>query len=380
MGFKTVTAMDERRAMIADWQTGRYSKAELARRYGVSRTTLYKWLGRYQRCEGLEELSRAPRNQPRRTSAAVERQILELRGELPLRGAAKLKAIWEEAHAEQPWPARSTIAGILKRHGLTVNRRRRRVPPSTNGLTEPDTVNRVWCGDFKGWFLAQDGSRCEPLTICDAASRYLLCCQMVTSTGWQWVRPLFEVAFRAYGMPDALRTDNGSPFATTAPAGLSELSVWLIRLGVKPERIQPGCPQQNGRLERLHQTLKKEAATPPAATWSKQQAELDRFQVDYNEKRPHEALGQKPPASVYTPSPRSFPARLPEIEYPVGYRLRRVSRGGQLKWAGHEVFLTRALHGEVVGLEALDDRLSRIWFGPLELGLLDAATGQLQRR
>ena len=239
--------------------------------------------------------------------------------------------------------------------------------------------NAVWCADFKGWFLAGNGERCEPLTLCDAGSRYLLRCQLLLGTSYGQVKPVMEAAFREYGLPGALRTDNGPPFATLAVGGLSRLAVWWVKLGIMPERIDPGKPQQNGRLERLHQTLKREAASPSASpsarTWRQQQQALERFRNEYNEQRPHEALGQQTSASCYWSSPREYPARLGEPEYPAGYEVRRVQKGGQFRWAPHYVFLTRALYREAIGLQALDERWYRIWFGPLELGVFDSYRG-----
>ena len=223
--------------------------------------------------------------------------------------------------------------------------------------------------------MAGNGERCEPLTLCAAGSRYLLRCQLLLGTSYGQVKPVMEAAFREYGLPRALRTDNGPPFATLAVGGLSRLAVWWVKLGIIPQRIDPGKPQQNGRLERLHQTLKREAASPPARTWRQQQQAWERFRNEYNEQRPHEALGQQTPASCYTLSPREYRSRLAEPAYPAGYVLRRVQKGGQFRWAPHYVFLTPALHGEAIGLQALDEREYRIWFGPLALGVFDSYQG-----
>ena len=364
--------------MIEEWRSDRYSKAELAGRFGVSRTTIHEWVGRYSDSgsAGLVARSRAARSQARKTSPEVIAQILELRAQLPHRGPKKLKALWEREHPGQLWPAASTVAGILQQHGLTKGRKpRRRAAPRTEPLGPAGEPNALWCADFKGWFLAGNGERCEPLTLCDACSRYLLRCQLVTSTSYGHVKPVLEAAFREFGLPRAIRTDNGPPFATLAVGGLSRLAVWWVKLGIVPERIDPGKPQQNGRLERLHQTLKREAASPPAGTWRRQQLALGRFQKEYNEQRPHEALGQQPPASRYLSSPREYPARLGELEYPAGYVMRRVQKGGQFRWWPHYVFLTRALYGEVIGLEPLNEREYGVWFGPLKLGVLDSAEG-----
>ena len=267
MPWETTDAMDQKAQMIEQWQSGRYSKAELARRFGVSRTTVYEWIGRFSACGGgLAERSRAPRSQAHKTSPEVVAQIVGLRSQLPHRGAKKLKAIWERENPAQYWPAASTVAGILQQQGLTVApKRRRRVAPRSEPLAHAAGPNAVWCADFKGWFLAGNGERCEPLTLLDAWSRYLLRCQLLSGTSYGQVKAVMEAAFREYGLPRALRTDNGPPFATLAVGGLSRLAVWWVKLGIIPERIDPGKPQQNGRLERLHQTLKREAASPPAS-------------------------------------------------------------------------------------------------------------------
>ncbi len=239
--------------------------------------------------------------------------------------------------------------------------------------------NLVWAIDFKGHFRTGDGVRCDPLTISDTASRYLLRCQVVERPNYAHVQPLLEATFREYGLPRALRSDNGPPFASLAVGGLSRLSVWFLRLGVLPERIEPGHPEQNGRHERLHRTLKKETASPPRATARGQQRAFHRFQRDYNEQRPHEALGMATPASVYVPSPREYPARLEELEYPAGYQRRRVQEHGDIQLGNRVIFLSEVLAGETVGLEE-DEEGWRIWFGPLRLARVDREHLQRARR
>jgi hypothetical protein len=230
----------------------------------------------------------------------------------------------------------------------------------------------VWSADFKGWFRTGDGRRCEPLTISDAHSRYLLCCQAIgTTTGVITVRPLFEATFRQYGLPEAMRTDNGSPFASNGLAGLTELSVWWLRLGIRLERIQPGKPQQNGRHERMHRTLKEATAKPPRSNLHLQQKAFDAFRQEYNHQRPHEAHGQKPPVSCYTPSSREYPTRLIEPQYPDDWQKRKVSVGGQMRWKNNKVQISHALVDQVIGLEPIEDGLWAIHFGSLELGQLD---------
>jgi transposase InsO family protein len=277
--------------------------------------------------------------------------------------------------ARQPgvcWPASSTIGVLFDRAGLTVPRRlRRRVPPRTAPLAHCTSPNEVWTVDFKGWFKTGDGARCDPLTLQDADSRYFLRCRGLERLDCAHVWPQLEVAFRAYGLPDALRSDNGAPFASQAIGGLSRLGVKLIKAGVRPERIAPGKPQQNGRHERLHLTLKQETARPPAASLRAQQRRFDRFQRIYNEERPHEALGDKTPASVYRPSPRAYRGRLQAPHYPDGHQVRRVRSNGDIKWRGRTIFISGVLAGEPLGLEERNNGQWAVAFGPLELGILD---------
>ncbi len=356
--------------------------AELSRRYGVSRPTGYKWAERYEArgWEGLQDESRAPHQHPNAIAEGVEEAILELRRTHPTWGPRKLRARLERARPQWSWPVASTIGALLKREGLVAPRgRRRKTPPYAQPFAAAGTCNAVWCSDFKGWFRTGDGRRCDPLTMSDAYSRYLLRCQAVGRADGEHVRAVLEAAFREYGLPEAMRTDNGPPFAAPSLGGLSRLAVWWIRLGIRPERIAPGQPEQNGRHERMHRTLKAETASPPAADRRAQQRAFDRFRREYNEERPHEALGQQTPASLYAPSPREYPARLQEMAYPAGCVLRRVREHGVISWKDHNVFLTHALSGEVVGLEALDERYYRVYFGPLLLGTFDSWKRHIQR-
>jgi transposase InsO family protein len=353
--------------------------AELCRRYGVSRRCGYKWRARYQQhgLEGLRDRSRAPRKHSNQISAEMEEKIVQVRGKFTRWGAAKVQTWLREQPRRRPAqrekiPAVSTIGEILRRHGLTVRRvRRSRVEPSQQPLAHADQANRVWCADFKGWFRTQDGARCDPLTISDAYSRYLLRCQIVAATDYESCRRLFEATFRQYGLPQALRTDNGPPFgAPVSSWGLSRLAVWWIKLGIQPERIAPGRPDQNGRHERMHRTLKQHTASPPAANLRAQQRAFEKFRREYNQQRPHQALGQRVPACCYQPSVREYPSRLAEVEYNQSLVLRRV-QSGEFCWHMGRVFLTRVLDGETIGLEAIDERYWRVWFSFYELGIFD---------
>ena len=373
MPWQETCVRNERTRFVVDWERKLESMAELCRRYGVSRRTGYKWLQRYQQqgWAGLEDRSRAPRRHPLQTAATIEQEILALRAQHTRWGAITLQARLQRAQPKVAWPAVSTIGNLLRRHGLTVpRRRRRRAAPTPPPLTAGHEPNRVWCADFKGWFRTQDGERCDPLTISDAASRYLLRCQAVTKPDGEHVQPLFEATFREFGLPRVLRTDNGPPFATLAVHGLSRLAVWWIKLGIYPERIEPGHPEQNGRHERMHRTLKQETASPPAANLRAQQRALDRFRQDYNEERPHQGLQLRTPSECYQGSGREYPSRLEEPEYPAVMEVRRVL-DGRIRWRRQRVYVGKGLNGERVGLEAVGEGSWRVWFCFYELGLLD---------
>jgi transposase InsO family protein len=288
-------------------------------------------------------------------------------------GPRKLKRILERDEPGRSWPAASTIGALLRREGLVVPRKkRRRTTPYSEPLAHADGPNRVWCADFKGWFRTADGERIDPLTISDAHSRYLLRCQAVEKTDTDRVQAIFEAAFREFGMPTAIRTDNGAPFASRALAGLSRLAVWWIKLGIVPERIEAGHPEQNGRHERMHRTMKQEVADPPAANRRKQQRASDRFRQEYNEVRPHEALGMRTPAEVYEPSVRKFPEQVPEPEYPGYMLMRSVRRKGHFRWKKDDVFLSEVLWGERIGLLQEDDRWFTVYFAQHPIALFDS--------
>jgi putative transposase len=381
MPWKETCVRNERTIMIAEYLSGDYTLAELARRSGVSRKTVHKWVGRYERepgC-GLVDGSRAPHHHPNALSPAMEAAILEWKARRPLWGAPKIHSKLKEY---VDCPAESTVSNVLQRHGLTRRvRRRARATPSAGPLQHAQGPNEVWCVDFKGWFLTGDGQRCDPLTISDAYSRYLLCCQAVKgSTGRVVVQPLMEMIFREYGLPWAIRSDNGSPFASVGLGGLSQLSVWWLRLGVRLERIAPGHPEQNGRHERLHRTLKEAVLRPPERDGRRQQAAFDGFREEYNQDRPHEALNQQPPASVYEPSRRDFPARLLEPEYPDDWLKRGVRSNGEIRWHGEKIHLSQALIGQWVGLEPEGEGRWAIHFMTEKLGYLEERRGKLQIR
>jgi len=381
MPWQETCAMTERMRFVSAVTAGEASMALLCRQYGISRKTGYKWLTRYQQAgvAGLVERSRAPQHHPQAVRPAVREAVLALRGQHPSWGPKKLVATLQRRQPDVSWPATSTVGEVLRHAGLVVPRRqRRRVPPRTAPLAHATAANAVWCADFKGDFALGDGRRCYPLTISDAHSRYLLRVTALPTTDTARVQPLFEATFREYGLPAVLRTDNGPPFASTGAAGLSRLSVWWLKLGIWPERIDPGQPAQNGRHERMHRTLKAEACREPAATLRAQQQRFEQFCLTYNEERPHEALGQVPPATVYAPSPRPFPDRLPDLAYPTADAVKWVRPNGTIRWGGRELYLTQALVGEPVGLTQVGEDRWQVTFGPLVLGVVAERMGSLR--
>lgn len=381
MPWDQSTTMDHKRLFIADYLARSFTIVELCERYGVSRPTGYKWIERFHDngYTGLEELSRRPRHCPNQTSEDLVEEILELRRKHPFWGAKKLLRILSRRQPNRSWPGRSTISDLLKRHGL-IDKKRRRKYPGHPGKPETsmDAPNDTWCADFKGEFKTGNGIYCYPLTVTDGCSRYLLECKGLPSVAHTEAKPVFAKIFRKFGLPRIIRTDNGAPFATTAIGRLSRLSVWWIRLGIFPELIQPGRPSQNGRHERMHKTLKQETTRPPAKTMRGQQLRFNQFIDEFNNVRPHEALDDETPASLYTPSNRDYPSRLSPIEYPGHFEKRLVSRNGGFRWNSTRVPITHTLEGEYVGLEEVDDGLWDVYFGPVRLGQMDERTLTIQ--
>jgi transposase InsO family protein len=350
--------------------------------HGISRPTGYAVLQRYAEGgeAGLAERSQAPARHPNQTSAEIEQLVLGLRREHPLWGPRPLKRVLEDRNPGLAMPAASTIGTILTREGLTRHRpKRRRVEPYRQPFRTVAAPNDEWACDFKGWMRTGDGERIDPLTISDSASRYLLRCQAVDKTDTARVQAIFEAAFREFGMPLGVRSDNGPPFASCAVAGLSRLAVWWIKLGILPQRIQAGHPEQNGRHERMHRTLKEATASPPKANRRMQQQAFDRFRREYNEVRPHQALALETPASVYSNSPRPFPGRIPEPEYDSTMKVRRVFQHGQFFFNKHDVFLSKVLYGERIGLMPVDDRYLRIYLARYPIARLDTKTMRVEK-
>jgi putative transposase len=382
MPWEETCAMDQRMRFVIAARTEGAVMSEVCERFGVSRMTGYKWLARYDEdgVDGLRNRSRAPKRHGLARPAAVVEAVLGLRARYPHWGPRKLRVKLEERLPELELPAASTIGDWLRREGLTRERgRRRSCPPYAQPFAAATAPNDIWAVDFKGWFRTGDGERCDPLTITDAFSRALLCCQGLFRSDHDHVRPTFEAAFSQFGLPRAIRSDNGPPFASVSAGGLSALSVWWIKLGIAPERIEPGKPQQNGRHERMHRTLKAETATPPAATFKDQQERFERFRREFNEERPHEALGQKPPTSFYVRSARSYPCALREPAYDQATAVRQVRRNGEIKWNGELVFVSQVLVGEPVGVEETENGEWRVRYADIELGFIDRKRNRLYR-
>lgn len=380
MPWKEICALGLKKEMINEWLKMEYSITDLSNSYGVSRKTLYKWIERFRSygLEGLEELSREPFSHPNATPLEIAEAIVALKINKMKWGPRKIIAKLKNDHPDISWPSDSTGNKILKKHGLVYPcKHRSHTPPYTMPFLECAQPNIVWSADYKGQFRMGDKRRCYPLTISDNCSRYLLGCWGLTRPTYEQTRPCFELVFINHGLPDAIRTDNGQPFASRGLGGLSRLAVWFIKLGIKPERIKPGCPEQNGRHERMHRTLKDCVANPPKSNMETQQEAFNSFMKEYNEERPHEALGQNPPASVYQSSPRPYPMKLRKVEYDSNVVVRYVTNRGCIKWRGELIFLAEPLRGEYVSLKQVDDHRWEIRFSFYLLGFLDEAMGKI---
>jgi putative transposase len=367
-----IRIMDERRKFIDAWLQRREPLRVLCERFGISRKTGHKWTQRFYAGGGpaLADRSKRPLQIPHSVRAETAEAIVTLRKRFPLWGPRKLRAWLQDREPTGRWPAASTIGSLLKQRGMIREQRRRvRSPVATQPLSAATEPNVLWCTDFKGCFRV-GGQYCHPLTISDGYSRFLLCVQAVEAERFELVKPVFETVFREYGMPWRIRSDNGAPFASRAIGGLSKLAVWWLKLGITPERIVPGHPEQNGRHERMHRTLKDQTARPPRPSDVAQQLAFDEFVQEYNHERPHEALGQKTPASSYVHSARPFPDQIGDPEYPHEFEVRRLDGSGTLKFRGSYTVLGGVLAHEAVGVEEVGDDRWQLWFGPIYLGTM----------
>ncbi len=377
MPWQETSPMDQRERLVLEALSGLYTMTELCERASVSRKTGYKWLARFQ--EGgrgaLTDRSRAPHHCPHRVSPALVDLLRAARKKYPDWGPRTLLNWLRPRHPEiTDWPAVSTAGDVLRRAGLVAPRRRRRrtpPPPIVSGPATAAEPNDLWTADFKGEFRTGNGAFCYPLTIADLNSRYLLACEGLPATRSPAVQACFTQLFRRHGLPRAIRTDNGAPFATIGLHGLSALSVWWLQLGIDHHRGRPGHPQDNAVHERMHRTLKRGAIRPPRATLRAQQHAFDQFREEFNHERPHQALGDVPPAQRYVASRRPFPERLPPLEYPAHYLVRRVAPAGTFRFRGRWIFLTKVLTHHPIGLEETDDGIWSIHFANKLLARFD---------
>ena len=390
MPWSETTAMEQRVQFIRDWRSARLTIADLCALYDISRKTGYKWIKRYieEGPDGLLERSHTAQSVHNKTLPEVEQAILAMRLAHPSWGPKKLLHKLGQRQPRLVLPGRSTVADILSRNGLITQRPRRRTIGHPGKPTHQILLpNDCWSADFKGQFRTGDGLYCYPLTVTDNYSRFLLECQALAGTFLEPSKIVFTRLFKQYGLPRRIRTDNGVPFASHTLGRLSRLSAWWVRLGIFPEFIEPGKPQQNGKHERMHRTLKDETTKPPAANCRAQQRKFNAFKREFNEERPHEALDMNTPAQLYQPSLRAMPDKLPPLEYPDRFEVRYVSANGGIRWKRQWVNVTTAIVGEYVGLEEIDDGLWDVYFGPLKLGRLlerhmriEDHLGRLKRR
>lgn len=375
MPWRETSPMEERLEFVREFATELFTMTELAAQYGISRKTAYKWLERYERAGavGLCDQSRRPHHRPQATDPDVVDVLLAHRRRHPRWGAKKLLAVAARQQPDATWPCRATVCTLLKQHGLVTPRRRRAHAPEApaSPLAPITAPNEVWTTDFKGEFRTGDGVYCYPLTLRDGCSRFVLRCDALLGRTTEATRRRFDRAFRDYGLPARIRSDNGGPFASPGLGGLSQLSVWWMRLGIIPERIAPGHPEQNGSHEQFHSVLKAETARPPAPNGTAQQQRFRRFCRVYNEERPHESLADRPPASCYAPSPRPLPTRLPPLEYPGHTEVRLVASNGCISWNGAPLFVATALAGEYVAFEEIEDARWTVHFATVPLARYD---------
>ena len=385
MPWRETSPMEERVEFVREFGSGMFTMTELAAQYGISRKTGYKWLDRYdaEGIAGLQDLSRRPHTSPQATDPELLEALIGLRRRHPGWGPKKLLTVAARHDPAAAWPCASTVWAHLKAQQL-IRSRRRRVRPEAVEPRRPVPItaaNEVWTTDFKGEFLTGDARYCYPFTLRDGFSRFVLRCDALTAHTLAVTRPCFERAFAACGLPDRIRSDNGPPFGGPGLGRLSTLAVWWIRLGIVPERIAPGRPEQNGSHEQFHRVLKADTARPPAATARAQQRRFQRFCAEYNHERPHEALDQTVPAQHYQPSRRPLPRRLPPLEYPGHAEIRRVDQNGYVSWRRPRrppLFVSVALAGEAIAFEEVDDGIWTVTFASVVLGRFDERRHHIQ--
>jgi putative transposase len=382
MPWKVINRMDIKIQLVNDWNNGYFSVTDLSQKYGVSRPTIYKWLKRYKYwgIEGLKEQSRTPKKCPNRTSKKILELVIQEKLKNRKRGPRKVRAQLKRKHPELDLPAVSTIGYWLKKEGLVERRKKRlHVPPYTQPFGECDAPNDIWSIDYKGQFHMKNGHICYPLTLSDNFSRFLLGCPALEGPRYVPTRHCLELIFREYGLPRAIRCDNGTPFAGRSVGGLSRLMIWWILLGIIPERIGKGCPQENGRHERMHRTLKSDALNPIARHLKEQQKAFDIFRHDYNNDRPHESLNDQMPSDYYKKSNRPYVERPHPPDYGNDYLVRHVHHSGEIKFMGRKFYLTELLAGQPVGLREIADGLWQLQFSFYALGSIDLRKNKVIR-
>lgn len=381
MSWMNTSDSSEKLRFIGDWLKSEFYFSELCERYQVSRKTGYKLVKRYKE-EGeqaFQAKSHSRHYHPNAIAYNIQQTLLDVKIRHPKWGPEKLRTWLQREKPEQEWPATSTISDFLKKHGMVKPRKyRKRTPAHSQPFLNCDEPNKVWSADFKGQFRVGD-NYCYPLTITDNCSRFLFACSGFLSPNLKETTVVFNKVFKEYGLPEAIRTDNGQPFAGIAIGGLTRLSIWWLKLGIMPERIKAGCPQQNGRHERMHRTLKEATASPAEISFKKQQNSFDRFRKEFNNERPHQALGGKRPNDIYVPSRREFTDKPPELVYPDTFTVRRVRTNGEIKCFGKNYFVSELLHGEPVALEMVDDDRALLYFSKLKLGIIDARRDKIIR-
>lgn len=382
MSWKKASEKDMKMMFIGDWLKKEFNFTALCKRYGISRPTGYHLIKSYllegERC--LHEKSRAPHAIPHKTSQRIESTLIELKYRFPYWGPKKIRDYLLIQDKETRWPASSTIGEIFNKHGLVKRRRiRKRVPAHSGPLSHCHAPNQVWSADFKGQFRLSNKKYCYPLTITDNWSRYIFACEGFLSPSCDNVIRTFEKVFKEFGLPQAIRTDNGQPFCGLGVGGLTRLSIWFLKLGIMPERIDLGSPQQNGRHERMHRTLKESAITPKKYSLCEQQDIFNNFIKEFNFERPHEALQAKRPYEVYSNSKNIFPDTIPEITYPDGFLVRQVKSAGEIKIQGKKYYVSELLHREPVGLKAIDENRWMLYFSKLRLGMIDLKSDKIIR-
>lgn len=379
MTWKGVTVSEQRQRFLEDYQLNYYSVSDLAERFGISRNTAYRWINRFKQHgqAGFHELSRRPHTCPWQTDKAIAKELVKLRKAHPRWGPRKLLDLMQHRDPGRQLPSVSTGARILAREGLVKPRRRYRRAHPGCPKSVPQGPNDIWPADYKGQFRLKNGNYCFPLTVSDLSSRFILGVDAHPAISLEKTVRHFTVLFDTYGLPNRIRTDNGVPFASNALARLSQLSVWFIKLGIYPELIEPGKPQQNGVHERMHRTLKQEATIPPANSMRAQQRKFDDFREEFNQVRPHEAIGMKRPAEIYQSSRRAMPKRIETYDYPGHYLVRRVSRAGTIRVFHKQIFISNTLQEDYVGLEEVDDGVYDLFFCFYHIGRYELQTNKI---